>query len=42
VIDIDETEIQPTDEFDKEAVRKLGKVKSPKQNTTFSADISIN
>ena len=42
VIDVDETEIQPTDQFDKEAVSKLGKVKSPKENTTFSADISIN
>jgi len=42
VIDVNETAIQPTEEFDKEVVRKMGKLKSPKENTTFSADISIN
>lgn len=42
VIELDETEIQPTEDFDKQTVKKLGKVKSPKENTTFSADISIN
>lgn len=42
VIDVDETEIQPTEDFDKQRVKKLGKVKSPKENKTFSADINLN
>jgi hypothetical protein len=42
VLDTNETIIRPTEDFNETEVQNLGKIKSPYNNQTFNADITLN